>query len=487
MPVQADSNASLVPIDEAARMLGMTASALRYYDDRGLVRPPVRARGRRWYGRTELRGLALLRIAQQIGIPLDAVAVLLDPPGPRWRDGVEERLAELDRLTARAGAARSFLQHTRECPSDDPLRECPNMIGALDALLEGTTVEELARDRAPKAAAGTHAHPGVPVSEDRDGRHEVAVIVRPGVRAMELGLVHQILGGARSAGGAPLYRVRSCALRPGQVPTDTDFAVTVEHGPEILATAGTVVLLGTHDDHENPHVLDAGLGAALAGIRPGTRIASICTAAFPLAAAGLLDGLRATTHWLSVDHFRSRFPQVELDPDVLYVDEGRVLTAAGEASGIDLCLHLVRRDFGAAVANDIARRTVVPPYREGGQAQYIARPVTPEGAGTGTAALREWMLDHLDRAHSLDELAGRLHVGVRTLTRRFRAETGLSPLEWLLRQRIEQARELLETTTLPVEAIAGRCGFGSATALRQHFTAQVGVAPRAYRRTFGGS
>ena len=476
MPVQADSNANLVPIDEAARLLGMTTSALRYYDDRGLVRPPVRAGGRRWYGRPELRGLALLRIAQQIGISLDAVAVLLDPPGPGWRDGVARRIADLDRLTAHARGARSFLQHAGDCPSDDPVRECPTMIGALEALLDGTTVEELA-----------HAHPCSPGPDDPTGRHEVAVIVRPGVRAMELGLVHQILGGARSADGAPLYRVRSCALHPGPVRTDTDFAVTVEHGPEILATAGTVILLGTHDDHENPHVLDNGLGAALLGLGPGTRIASVCTAAFPLAAAGLLDGRRATTHWLSADEFRRRFPQVELDADVLYVDEGRVLTAAGEAAGIDLCLHLVRRDFGAAVANEVARRTVVPPYREGGQAQYIARPVTPEDDGSGTAALREWMLAHLDRAHSLDELAGRLHTSVRTLTRRFRAETGLSPLEWLLRQRVERTRELLETTTLPVEQIAGRCAFGSATALRQHFTAQVGVAPRAYRRTFGGS
>ncbi|WP_232021672.1 MULTISPECIES: GlxA family transcriptional regulator [Pseudonocardia] len=305
---------------------------------------------------------------------------------------------------------------------------------------------------------------------------------------MELGLVHQLLGGARSAAGDPLYRVRTCALAPGPVSTDGDFGIVVGHGPEILATAGTVVVLGSHaPNDEGPEVLDGGLGAALASIGPDTRIVSICTAAFALAAAGLLDGRRATTHWLSADRFRSRFPQVEVDPGVLYVDEGRILTAAGEAAGIDLCLHLIRRDFGAAVANDVARRTVVPPYREGGQAQYVARPVAPVGSGTGTAGLRAWMLERLDRPLSLDELAARLHVSVRTLTRRFREETGLSPLEWLLRQRVERARELLELGDQSIERIAVRCGFGTATALRRHFTAQLGVAPAAYRRTFCGS
>ncbi|WP_425563648.1 GlxA family transcriptional regulator [Pseudonocardia kongjuensis] len=305
---------------------------------------------------------------------------------------------------------------------------------------------------------------------------------------MELGLVHQLLGGARSAAGDPLYRVRTCAPVPGTVRTDGDFAIVVDHGPEILAGAGTVVVLAAHAPHdEDPDVLDGGLGAALASIGPDTRIVSICTAAFALARAGLLDGRRATTHWLSAERLRSRFPQVQVEPDVLYVDEGRILTAAGEASGIDLCLHLIRRDFGAAVANEVARRTVVPPYREGGQAQYVARPVTPERTGTGTAGLREWMLDRLDRPLSLDELAARLHVSVRTLTRRFRAETGLSPLEWLLRQRVERARELLELGDLSIERIADRCGFGTATALRRHFAAQLGVPPAAYRRTFCGS
>jgi transcriptional regulator GlxA family with amidase domain len=317
-------------------------------------------------------------------------------------------------------------------------------------------------------------------------RHEVAVLVRPGVRPMELGLVHQILGGARSADGEPLYRVRTCALHPGTVPTDADFRVVVEHGPELLARADTVVVLATQDDHEPSVVADPGLGTALASLRPGTRLASICTAAFPLAEAGLLDGRRATTHWLSAEAFRCRFPRVDLDPAVLYVDEGEVLTAAGEASGIDLCLYLVRRDFGAAVANDVARRTVVPPYREGGQAQYIPRPVADDGPGTGTAAARERMLADLARPWTLAELAASLHVGVRTLTRRFREETGQSPLGWLLRRRVERARELLESTDLPVGRIADEVGFGTATALRRHVCRELGVPPLHYRRTFRG-
>ncbi|GAA1394945.1 hypothetical protein GCM10009613_43880 [Pseudonocardia kongjuensis] len=469
---QAGLSGARLPIDAAARLLGTTVSALRHYDDRGLVRPAGRAGGRRWYGRAELRELALLRAARDTGLPLEGIAALLDPDR---RDTIADRLAELDRLGARAAIVRTVLAHVRDCPAANPWRDCPALTGALDALLDGAPLPDL---------GGSHPGPAA----DTDGRHEVAVLVRPGVLPMELGLVHQLLGGARSAAGDPLYRVRTCAPVPGTVRTDGDFAIVVDHGPEILAGAGTVVVLAAHAPHdEDPDVLDGGLGAALASIGPDTRIVSICTAAFALARAGLLDGRRATTHWLSAERLRSRFPQVQVEPDVLYVDEGRILTAAGEASGIDLCLHLIRRDFGAAVANEVARRTVVPPYREGGQAQYVARPVTPERTGTGTAGLREWMLDRLDRPLSLDELAARLHVSVRTLTRRFRAETGLSPLEWLLRQRVERARELLELGDLSIERIADRCGFGTATALRRHFAAQLGVPPAAYRRTFCGS
>ncbi|MFC4001187.1 GlxA family transcriptional regulator [Prauserella oleivorans] len=317
--------------------------------------------------------------------------------------------------------------------------------------------------------------------------HRVAVLVRHGVMPLELGLVHQLFGTARSAAGEPLYDVVTCALEPGAVRTDADFPIHVAHGPEALARAGTVVIPATHepDDTETEGRLGDALAAALAQIRPGTRVASICTGAFVLAAAGWLDGRRATTHWMSAERFRRLFPRVRLDPDVLYTDEGDVLTSAGEASGIDLCLHLIRRDHGAAVAADVARRTVVPPHRDGGQAQYVPRPVAePHVASTGAA--RAWALEHLDRPLTLHELAGRESMSVRTFTRRFREEVGCSPGQWLTRQRVERARQLLEETDRPVDRIAADVGFGTGASLRQHFRAVLGVSPTTYRTTFRG-
>ncbi|PJJ03322.1 AraC family transcriptional regulator with amidase-like domain [Streptomyces sp. 2333.5] len=322
-------------------------------------------------------------------------------------------------------------------------------------------------------------------------RHRVVVLVRDGMLPMEVGIVHRIFGEARSADGERLYELVTCALRPGEVLTDTDFTVQVAHGPEALATADTVVVPASGADYDRSEGCGAGrlsteLAQALGRIRPGTRIASICTGAFVLAAAGLLDGRRATTHWRSVDDFRRLFPSVELDADVLYTDCGEVLTAAGVASGIDLCLHMVRCDHGAAVANEVARRTVVPPHREGGQAQYIQRPV-PEPQVSSTGAARAWALDHLDRPLSLRELAARESMSVRTFTRRFREEAGVSPLQWLTQQRIERARQLLEETELTVDRIAAEAGFGTAASLRQHLQSAVGVSPRTYRSTFRGS
>ncbi|MER7150221.1 GlxA family transcriptional regulator [Streptomyces lydicus] len=322
-------------------------------------------------------------------------------------------------------------------------------------------------------------------------RHRVAVLVRDGMLPIEVGIVHRIFGEARAASGERLYELVTCALRPGEVRTDTDFTVNVAHGPEALATADTVVVPASGSDYDLGQercagLLSEGMADALRRIRPGTRIASICTGAFVLAAAGLLDGRRATTHWRSVDDFRRLFPSVELDADVLYTDEGDVLTAAGVASGIDLCLHMVRCDHGAAVANDVARRTVVPPHREGGQAQYVRRPMAePQVSSTGAA--RAWALQHLDRPLSLRELAARESMSVRTFTRRFREEVGISPLQWLTQQRIEHARQLLEETDLTVDRIAAEAGFGTAASLRQHLQSALGVSPRAYRSTFRGA
>ena len=312
--------------------------------------------------------------------------------------------------------------------------------------------------------------------------HRVVVLVRPGVLPLELGLVHQLF---RAAGDR--YDVLSCALEPGAVPTDADFAVLVEHGPSALADADTVVIPASHaaEDEGLTAPLTGPLADALASIRPGTRIASICTGAFVLAAAGLLDGRSATTHWNSAEAFRRAFPGVRLDPDVLYTDNGNVLTSAGEAAGIDLCLHMIRCDHGAAVAAEVARRVVVPPHREGGQAQFIQRPV-PDPADSSTAQVRTWVLAHLDELADLTELARRAAMSKRTFTRRFRDEVGVSPLQWLNQQRLDRARHLLETTDLPVDRVAEQAGFGTGGSLRLHLQRVVGVSPSAYRATFQG-
>ena len=317
------------------------------------------------------------------------------------------------------------------------------------------------------------------------GRHRIAVLVRHGVVPMELSLVHQMFGRAASPEGEPLYEVATCAVEPGLVRTDADFPIHVAHGARALSEADTVLIPATHepDETETTGRLPEPLRAALARIPAGTRVASICTGAFVLAAAGLLDGKRATTHWMSTDDFRALYPKIALDPDVLYVDCVSVLTSAGEAAGIDLCLHMIRRDHGAAVANEVARRMVVPPHRDGGQAQFIRRPVPEPGlASTGTA--RAWALRRLERPITLREPAAQESMSIRTFTRRFREEAGVTPLRWLTQQRVERARQLLEETDLPVERVAVDSGFGTAASLRQHLHAALGVSPRAYRRTF---
>jgi len=317
------------------------------------------------------------------------------------------------------------------------------------------------------------------------GRHRVAVLVRNGLLPIELGIPHRLLGWAWNEHGERLYEVVTCAVRPGSVRTDADFSVTVEQGPQALAEADTVIVPASHELDE-PFAegrLDAPLTEALALIRPGTRIASICTGAFVLAAAGLLNGRRATTHWASCERLQELHPAVKVDPDVLYVADGNVLTSAGVASGIDLCLHMVREDFGASVANSVARRTVVPPHRDGGQAQFIERPVPEQGMHT-TGTAREWALRHLDRPIGLRELASKESMSVRTFTRRFREEVGSSPQQWLTLQRLERARHLLESSDLSVDRIASDAGFGSASSLRLHFQSALGVSPSTYRRTF---
>ncbi|MGW3459441.1 GlxA family transcriptional regulator [Streptomyces olivaceoviridis] len=305
----------------------------------------------------------------------------------------------------------------------------------------------------------------------------VVVLALDGVYPFELGIPSRIFGAADGH-----YEVFTCTVDGRPVRTNADFTVGVAHGPEILETADTVVVASMAPAHI-PTGLPAEVAAALDRIRPDARIVSICTAAFVLAEAGLLDGRRATTHWQVADLFRRRYPRVDLDPDVLFVDDGRILTSAGAASGVDICLHIVRTDHGSELANAVARRCVVPPFRDGGQAQYIEQPV-PESGAAGTAATRAWALERLDEPLTLADLAGHARMSLRTFARRFGDEVGLSPGRWLIQQRVARARHLLEASDLPVDRIATEVGFATGASLRQHLHAAIGVSPQAYRRTF---
>lgn len=314
--------------------------------------------------------------------------------------------------------------------------------------------------------------------------HRVVVLALEGVYPFELSIPVRIFGSTTGPGGEPLYEVITCSLDGAPVRTSADFSISVEHGSEALKTADTVVVPPfTCGPAEDPDWLPDELAQALTLIRLDARIVSICSASYVLATAGLLDGHRATTHWNEAGHFQRSFPGVEVDPNVLFVDNGRVLTAAGVAAGVDLCLHIVRRDHGSVVANRVARLCVVPPWREGGQAQFIERPV-PEPSDAGTSSTRVWALERLGKPVTLSELAGHAGMSVRTFSRRFRDEVGMTPGQWLVQQRIEHARGLLETTDLPVDRIAEEAGLGTAASLRQHLAATIGVSPSAYRRAF---
>jgi transcriptional regulator GlxA family with amidase domain len=323
--------------------------------------------------------------------------------------------------------------------------------------------------------AGTAPHP-----------HRVVVLALDGVLPFELGIPHRIFGLARDEQGRGLYEVITCSVRvPGPVDTDADFSLTVAHGPEALATADTVIVPASYElgPVYDEGVLTPELTDALALVRPGTRYVAICTGGYVMAAAGLLDGRAAATHWASAAHFQRLFPRVRVDADVLFVDDGDILTSAGVAAGIDLCLHILRRDHGAAVANQVARRTVVPPHRDGGQAQYIDRPM-PEPQLATTTAARAWALARLHEPIQLRDMANQEAMSVRTFTRRFREETGMSPGQWLTHRRIERARHLLEATELSIDQVARDAGFGTAQSMRQHLQGALGVTPTLYRRTF---
>ncbi|WP_031065588.1 GlxA family transcriptional regulator [Streptomyces sp. NRRL WC-3742] len=309
--------------------------------------------------------------------------------------------------------------------------------------------------------------------------HRVAVVAVPPATTFDLSIPELVLG-ATAVDGRPGYEVRICTARPGPIATSSSMVVTVPYGLEAVEDADTVIVTGTAAREEiEPAVLAALRRAAGAG----KRVASICTGAFVLARAGLLDGRSATTYWAKSEEFSARYPEVRLRPDVLYVEDGNLLSSAGLSAGIDLCLHLVRSDYGAATANATARLVVAAPVRPGGQAQFIATPLPPE-SGTSLAGTRAWALERLHEPLTRGELAAHAATSVRTLTRRFHEETGLSPLQWLLYQRVIRAQELLETTELPMEQVARLSGLATTDSLRRHLAGRTGLTPSAYRAAF---
>ncbi|WP_308797318.1 GlxA family transcriptional regulator [Agromyces silvae] len=308
--------------------------------------------------------------------------------------------------------------------------------------------------------------------------HRVAVLVLEGAKPLDVGIPAQIFTTRQSMP----YVVRMCGREPGPVAGGDGLAYHVSDGLEALEWAETIFVPGyRHPDREDPphEVVDA-LRAAHAR---GARLAAISTGAFALAATGLLHGLRATTHWHYTRQLQARHPDIDVDENVLFVDEGRVLTSAGAASGIDLCLHLVRRDHGVALSNHVARRLVAAPYRSGGQAQYVPRSL-PESLGPVFAATREWALTRLDRPLTVGALARHANVSTRTFSRRFVEDTGYTPMQWVLRARVDLARELLERSDLGIEQVADRVGLGTGANLRLHFHRILGTSPSEYRQTF---
>lgn len=312
--------------------------------------------------------------------------------------------------------------------------------------------------------------------------HRIAIPVTANMPLFELSVPCEVFGRTRENFPAPWwYELELCAGQPGEVRTAEGLRLDTALGLDVLLTAETIIVPACADVQQDPppELLEA-LRAAYAG---GARIASICTGAFVLAAAGLLDGRPATTHWMHAPELARRWPSVLLDPDVLYTDDGRLLTSAGSAAGLDLCLHLVRRDHGARVANALARRLVMPPHRSGGQAQYVEQAL-PTDTTVSLAPVLDWARAHLDLPLTVTDLATRAAMSPRTFARHFKATTSTTPLRWLLAERVRHSQELLETTDDPLEWIAARCGFGSAHVLRTHFTRVNHVTPHEYRRTF---
>jgi AraC family transcriptional activator FtrA len=312
--------------------------------------------------------------------------------------------------------------------------------------------------------------------------HAVAIVVYDGVTVFELGVACDVFGAEWAAMfGVPWYRSFVCGIRPGPVTTDSGFQILPAYGLDRIRGADSVIVLPTVSFTRVPAELPDVLRQAHAR---GSRIMSLCTGAFALAEAGLLDGRQATTHWAECEEFARRYPNVTVDPGVLFVDEGDILTSAGSAASIDLCLHVVRQDHGTEIATQLARQLVVPPQRDGGQAQYIEAPMPELDRASLFAGTVSWLQEHLDQPITVEDLAARSAMSPRTFARRFLASTGTTPYQWLVRQRVQLAQRLLEVSDLPIDSVAEKSGFSTAANLRKHFSRAVRTSPQAYRRTF---
>ena len=312
--------------------------------------------------------------------------------------------------------------------------------------------------------------------------HRVVALCLEGVVAFDLAAPAQAFSVAASAGGEPHYEFSTCSLDGGELTSTTGFGVVPGGDISLLKRADTVVVPAYFDVFSRPPA--EAIKALREAAERGARVISVCTGAFALAHAGLLNGRRVTTHWAFAGEMAKRFPSVEVDPQALYVDEGAVMTSAGLSAGIDLCLHVIREDCGAVVGERVARHMVAAPHREGGQAQFIERPAATAGAGGSLEETRRWAVERLHEPLDVAAMARHASVSPRTFARRFREETGTTPLQWLLNQRVQEARRLLEETDLPIDTIAWQAGFGTAASLRDHFRRATATTPTAYRRSF---